>query len=211
MLKTTIDHLTDVADYYTAKLTEHGETALGVDWNSEQSQALRFQQLSKIIDTHNHFSINDIGCGYAALYDHLTTRYDSLSYFGIDVSEAMIATAKRRCLNEKHTHFRVSSEPNQVADFSIASGIFNVRLNRSSKNWQTYLENTLDLLNRFSRYGFSFNCLTEYSDANKMRETLYYANPGQLFDYCKRRYSRNIALLHDYDLYEFTILVRKQV
>ena len=38
---------------------------------------------------------------------------------------------------------------------------------------------------------------------------LYYADPGRLFDLCKRRYSRNIALLHDYGLYEFTILVRK--
>jgi hypothetical protein len=26
---------------------------------------------------------------------------------------------------------------------------------------------------------------------------------------CKRRFSRNVALLHDYDLYEFTVLVRK--
>jgi len=30
-----------------------------------------------------------------------------------------------------------------------------------------------------------------------------------LFDYCKRTYSRDVALLHDYGLYEFTILVRK--
>jgi hypothetical protein len=30
-----------------------------------------------------------------------------------------------------------------------------------------------------------------------------------LFDLCKRRYSRNVALLHDYEIYEFTILVRK--
>ena len=42
-----------------------------------------------------------------------------------------------------------------------------------------------------------------------MRPDLYYADPCELFDRCKRRYSRNVALLHDYDLYEFTILVRK--
>jgi hypothetical protein len=65
------------------------------------------------------------------------------------------------------------------------------------------------MLNLNSRLGFAFNCLTSYSDSDKLRDHLYYANPNELFDFCKRQYSRNIALLHDYDLYEFTILVRK--
>jgi hypothetical protein len=32
-----------------------------------------------------------------------------------------------------------------------------------------------------------------------------------IFDICKRKFSRNVALLHDYGLYEFTILVRKDL
>jgi hypothetical protein len=32
-----------------------------------------------------------------------------------------------------------------------------------------------------------------------------------VFDLCKRRHSRNVALLHDYGLYAFTVLVRKDV
>jgi hypothetical protein len=42
-----------------------------------------------------------------------------------------------------------------------------------------------------------------------MRDDLYYADPCELFDHCKRQHSRNVALLHDYTLYEFTILVRR--
>ena len=42
-----------------------------------------------------------------------------------------------------------------------------------------------------------------------MREELFYADPGWIFDQCMRRYSRHVALLHDYGLYEFTVLVRK--
>ncbi|MBV5304836.1 MAG: hypothetical protein JZU70_11665 [Chlorobium sp.] len=68
------DLLTEVAEYYTTKLAEHGETPRGVDWNGEESQTLRFEQLCKIIDTSKHFSINDIGCGYGALYDYLTEK-----------------------------------------------------------------------------------------------------------------------------------------
>ena len=36
--------------YYTARVREHGATARGVDWNSPESQALRFQQLLRIVD-----------------------------------------------------------------------------------------------------------------------------------------------------------------
>jgi hypothetical protein len=68
---------------------------------------------------------------------------------------------------------------------------------------------TLDMMNISSGAGFSFNCLTSYSDADRMRGDLFYANPLDLFDLCKRRYSRQVALLHDYELYEFTMIVRK--
>ena len=57
--------------------------------------------------------------------------------------------------------------------------------------------------------GFGFNALTLYSDADKRRPDLYYADPLELFDHCKRTYSRFVTLLHDYPLYEFTLLVRR--
>jgi len=202
--------LTEVAEYYSSKLAQHGETPLGVDWNGEESQTLRFEQLCKILSTSNPFSINDLGCGYGAFYDFLAHRYESFSYSGFDVSEDMIRAAERRYQNRSKAHFVLSSEPVQVADYGVASGIFNVRLGRSDDEWRSYLEATLDALDRTSRFGFAFNCLTSYSDTDKMRDYLYYANPCLLFDLCKRRYSRHVALLHDYGLYEFTILVRKQ-
>jgi hypothetical protein len=31
-----------------------------------------------------------------------------------------------------------------------------------------------------------------------------------LFDLCKRRYSKHVALYHDYGLYEFTVVVRRE-
>lgn len=201
--------LSEIADYYTSKLAQHGETPRGVDWNGEESQLLRFEQLSKIINASGTFSINDVGCGYGVFYEFLSARHELYTYFGIDVSEDMIGAAKHRYQDKSDASFFVSSEPSQVADYSIASGIFNVRLGRSESEWRLYLEATLDGLDKFSRRGFAFNCLTSYSDADKMRDDLYYPDPCEIFVYCKKRYSKNVALLHDYDLYEFTILVRK--
>lgn len=209
MQENKTDLLTEVADYYSEKLAQHGETPRGVDWNGEESQALRFEQLSKIIDGRNQFSLSDLGCGYGALHDFLASRFSGFSYAGFDVSEGMIRSAEQRHRGMPQARYVLSSKPDGVADYGVASGIFNVRLGRSDAEWRAYVEATLDILDRTSRIGFSFNCLTSYSDGEKMRDYLYYADPCALFDLCKRRYSRNVALLHDYGLYEFTILVRK--
>jgi len=202
--------LDDVARYYSGKLAAHGETAKGVDWNGHESQALRFKQLCKIIGAdRTTFSINDLGCGYGALLDHLACSYQAFSYCGVDVSADMIGAATRRYEGRTGCRFIIAAEPDAPADYGVASGIFNVRLNRTDAEWQDYLFTTLDLLDRTSRLGFAFNCLTSYSDEDRKRGDLYYADPCRLFDLCKRRYSRQVALLHDYELFEFTILVRK--
>lgn len=209
MANQTTDILAEVADYYSAKLAKHGDSAQGVDWNSEESQTLRFLQLSKIISENCGFSINDLGCGYGALYDYLCTRYSDFSYSGCDVSADMIRTAEARYSRESRVNFIQAAEPPILADYGIASGVFNVRLENLDSVWYTYIKSILDILNRTSRYGFAFNCLTSFSEVEKMHDYLYYANPCELFDLCKRRYSNDVALLHDYGLFEFTILVRK--
>jgi len=203
------DILAEVADYYTAKLAEYGETPQGVDWNSEESQVLRFEQLNKVIDASIGFSLNDLGCGYGALFDYMDSHYPEFTYNGCDVCDSMIRAAQNRHAHNPNARFVVAAKPPETADYGIASGIFNVRLGRNEAEWRDYLEDTLNGLDRTSRRGFAFNCLTSYSDADKMRDYLYYADPCALFDLCKRRYSRYVALLHDYGLYEFTILVRK--
>ena len=199
-----------VANYYSAKLAEYGQTPRGVDWNGEESQTERFEQLAKVVDPGGPYSVNDLGCGYGAFYDYLKQRLGTFSYTGYDISEAMISAARSRHNQNRGPRYLVASKPLEAADYGVASGIFNVRLERGDSEWREHLESTLAVLDRTSIRGFAFNCLTSYSDPEKMRDYLYYADPCYLFDLCKRRYSRHVALLHDYGLYEFTIIVRKQ-
>jgi|SRR5688572_20302361 len=202
--------LSEVANYYTEKLAEHGQTPRGVDWNGEESQVLRFKQLCKIINSATEaYSLNDLGCGYGALLDFLNDKYPPGTYCGIDVSDDMVRAARARHTTNPRARFIAAAMPDASADYGIASGIFNVRLGRSDDEWLDYLQTTLNELDRTSRLGFAFNCLTSYSDDDKKRDYLYYADPCKLFDLCKRGYSKQVALLHDYGLFEFTILVRK--
>jgi hypothetical protein len=106
--------------------------------------------------------------------------------------------------------FSASAEELQSQDFAVASGIFNVKLAVERDRWQDYVIDVIEELDALSRTGFAFNMLTAHSDPDRMRDDLYYGNPAFYFDHCIR-FSRNVALLHDYGLYEFTILVRKDL
>lgn len=203
--------LGDVDRYYSARLAEHGATPRGVDWNGEKSQTERFRQLTKIVPADRRFSLNDVGCGYGAILEYFDRSGLACDYWGYDISAAMIAAARQRHADRSNAYFAVGAEPGEVRDFGIASGIFNVKLNHDDTAWCNFIVMTLDAIDRTSRAGFSFNCLTSYSDRDKKRDHLFYADPSWLFGLCKERYARNVALLHDYGLYEFTILVRKEL
>ena len=112
-----------------------------------------------------------------------------------------------------HTAFEFTTNEQELvpSDYVVASGVLNVKLDASVAEWEGYVVETLDALHSLSLKGFAFNALTSYSDPEHMRDDLFYADPSWLFDHCKRTYSGQVALLHDYGLYEFTILVRKDL
>lgn len=194
-------------DYYATKLSQYGDSILGLDWNSVAAQETRFEQITKIIDHEVcHFSICDYGCGFGDYQDYLSKRYPAFDYYGFDINKEMIRFAKAR---HPDTQFYVGSQLNADFDYLGASGIFNLKQSISDDKWFDYIIETLNMFHQHTKKGFAFNCLTKYSDQDRMKDYLYYADPLMLFDYCKRNFSRNVALLHDYTLYDFTILVRK--
>ena len=197
-----------IENYYSNKIRQYGNTPKGVDWKDDSSQLIRFVQVLKIIDRDNNFTINDLGCGYGALYQFMKNKYKNFQYHGIDISKNMIESALSN-LKFDNASFEISNTPESIADYSVASGIFNVKLNANNNDWLSYIKKTLEIMNKKSIKGFSFNCLSIYSDKDKMRDDLYYADPLILFDYLKKEYSKNVSLLHDYNLYEFTMLVKK--
>ena len=201
-------NLEHVKSYFDKRIQEHGASPRGSDWNSEAAQNVRFAQLLKVIETPS-FSLLDYGCGYGALADYLAVRGFEADYVGYDILESALETARQIHANQSHRTFFSDQSQLPVCDYTVASGIFNFRGEQSFEDWTEYVIGVLNEFNRLSERGFASNFLTKYSDADKMRADLYYADPLFLFDYCKRSFSKNIALLHDYRLYDFTLIVRK--
>jgi len=200
--------LGDIALYYEDRLRRFGATAAGVDWRDEASQVVRFDQLLKLVDDPGA-SVIDFGCGVGALLGHMRRNGFAGAYRGLDISADMVRAASSQYPDEPRATFEAGANPSAAADYAVASGIFNVRLDIGEDAWRGHISATLARMDRAGRRGFAFNCLTSYADADRMKNYLFYAEPCFYFDLCKRTYSPNVALLHDYGLYEFTIIVRK--
>ena len=202
-----------LGEYFTEKLDEFGATPKGVDYNGPESQELRFEQLVKVIDPSRPFSVIDYGCGYGAMFDYLNKKGWRFEYYGIDLIEKMVLAGREAHRDFTNAHFTLNENEVAVADYLLAGAIFNIRLEESYENWQEFTCETLKRMNALCSKGFAFNMLTKYSDADRMaqRPDLFYGDPLFFFDFCKRNFSRNVALLHDYGLYDFTILVRKDI
>lgn len=196
-----------MARYYAEKLATHGDTPSGVDWSSAASQELRFTQLLRITEGESDFTVLDYGCGYGALARRLIAEKRPFRYVGFDVCTPMLAAA-RASVQDPRCSFTHRPGDLMVTDYAVASGIFNVRLEATEDEWHKHVTRTIAALAEHSSRGMAFNMLTRYADPELMRDDLYYAEPERYFGLCKERWARNVSLLHDYDLYEFTMLVR---
>lgn len=203
--------LDKIKSLYSGNLSENGVKSTAVGWNSPESQALRFDKLTSVIEEcSGPVSVNDYGCGYGAHLHYLvkTRGIQVIGYSGYDLSEEMLAAARSELSwFSGDISLLCSSEISTISDYTFVSGTFNVKFEADDCEWQDFIEKTLDAIDAHSRCGFSFNLLSTYVDWKE--EHLFYGDPSHWFDLCKRRYSRRVSLLHDYPLYEWTILVKK--
>ena len=201
--------LGSIARLYTQGLQEHGTSSKSVGWRDPQSHRLRLEKLAELFDgaAPDPVTVADLGCGYGAFFEFLLeTAVPLRSFTGYDISTEMLNKAQERISSER-ARFVQAPEIREPVDYSVVCGTYNVRLERSEDDWKSYILNSLDNLNAFSGRGFAFNLLSTYVDYKE--DHLYYGDPLFFFDHCKKRYSKQVALLHDYPLYEWTIIVRK--
>ncbi len=199
-----------IEKYYSARISKYGATPLGVDWTCIATQQLRFVQLLKICQFSVPFVLNDLGCGYGALLTYLSNHHATteIDYLGVDLSATMICHAHRLYSDWPRTHFAVGSTCSRVADFSVASGIFNVKLKQDLETWENFIVQTLLDMKANSRRGFAVNFMLPEAPHLVPHEMLYRTVPQRWIEFCRDRLDCSVKMIANYGLREFTLLIR---
>lgn len=201
----------EINNFYKDKIASFGPSPKGVGWNGQKAQEIRFAKLCTLLPKNEFFTLVDLGCGYGELYKYIANNiHTNFHYIGIDINQDMIDTAKKY-LPAQNVRLKLISNCKDLphSDFSISSGTFNIKGNIAHDSWTQHVLSYLNRLNLTSKFGFAINFLTKYSDSDRKLEDHYYCDPCFIFDYIKNNICRNVSILHDYDLYDFTVIVKK--
>lgn len=201
----------EIGRYYTQKVIRHGPTPLGVDWPCQPTQELRFVQLLRLCDFSAPFSLNDVGCGYGALLGFVGKRHPrhQIDYVGTDLSAAMIEEATRMWRKRRPSSFVVADGCSRSADYAVASGIFNVKLDQADAPWIRHIETVLADMYAHGRRGFATNFLAPLPEGQEGVPQLYRAPAGIWQTYCEERLGARVEVLANYGMREYTLLVTR--
>ena len=206
-----LDLSMEYSAYYAERASER-ERARQVGWRDERAQLARFGQLARAIDhaAGAAFDVADIGCGLGDLLPFLRAAgFSRARYAGYDVLPGMVeaATAHHR---DPDAAFRPIRDMAEVApaDYCFASGIFNARNDHADEVWEEHVRVIVRAMVAKSRCAVAFNMLSTYSDEDRRDASLFYVDPGAMFAWCKRELTSDVALLHDYGHWDFTIVLR---
>ena len=169
---------------------------------------MRFVQLLTLCDLTAPFSLNDLGCGYAALRRFIAEAHPSadVDYLGIDLSAAMVTLAEAELARYPGAAVVRGDRCPREADYSVASGIFNVCLDCGPDDWVGAVETTLRHMTASSRIGVAVNFLAPSS--GPATAGLYRTPPARWVDFCQRELGAAVSLVAGYGMTEFTLLLR---
>ena len=197
-----------VAGEYEKSLNRHGGTARGVMWSTEEVQQIRFQILTSAITEKNAMIFNDFGCGYGALFDYLAAGgflKSTSVYFGYDISRQMLKALALK--NDKRIKTVLNCELKTRADYSFASGTFNLRLDKTNVEWADTIKRHIINFDNFSAFGFAFNLLSVRS--KRQYPGLFYADGEEVRKWVAANVAGSVTLRDDYLNEDFTVIVNK--
>ena len=202
-------------NHYENCFRKHGATAKGMDWPNQNDLIRRFNVLTDIINPNgkndSKIKILDLGCGVGLLIDYLDEidKLNNIDYFGIDISEKMVDFA-----NEKYPKYNFEARDilqnklkKETYDYVIMNGLFTEKREMSKKDMFDFFQSIVKEAFAASRRGISFNLMSTHVDWK--RDDLFHLELDVLTNFLIHNCSRNIIIRMDYQLYEYTVYVKK--
>jgi len=204
-------HLNHITAAYGQRVRRFGPSAQGVCWADQDGQALRFELLLRIVapeDARDGFTLNDYGCGYGAFFEYLDADpgLNPTAFVGYDMCPEMVHAARARA-QDPRARFVYADKISRTADYTFASGTFNLLLGSDPLGWNHYVKAGLEHLWSRSAKGLAFNML-DHQTPDQM-DGLYYADPQEFVDFCAEYLSPDVELIPEDSIPDWTILVRR--
>lgn len=203
--------INDLYEHYNKLLKKNGVSSKAVQYSDKESHYKRFEILCQI--NLEMESVIDVGCGLGHLYDYLSHINPEVKYLGLDFIEGFITAAKDVYKGQSNVDFKVHDIKNNKIpngfDYCLLSGVFNNKM----KDNKAFLFETIKKMFKSANKGIAFNCMSTYVDYQV--DELFYTDPMEIFDFCKKELSRYVVLRHDYLVkkdsipFEYSIYVYK--
>jgi SAM-dependent methyltransferase len=195
-----------IASFYNERYARDGRTVGSVGWSSRATQQLRFDVLLRNIELRGKVFL-DVGCGLGDLVDYLDTRTGGdFRYIGIDISEKLIEDSQQFWQRD-NCSFRLgdifTAEIPKKIDVAVSSGT----LTYVRQDNEDYAKSVISKMYEVVDEAACLNFMTSFVDFQL--EKNYHYDPGKVFGWAKEL-TRFSNLVHDYDLWEFTLQLLKQ-
>jgi SAM-dependent methyltransferase len=206
--------------YYEDLLDQYGESYLALDWNSPESQKLRYKVFKEIFiygKKASNLSVLDVGCGFGDLYgffkaEGLLSRH-RIKYTGFDISPKILGVARKKYPDAKFELKDILEQRYLTGfDYIFCSGALNIRTTDAGSHLE-FVKSMLLRMYDLANFGVAVNFLSEgalpmsnLDDLNSGR--YFYFKPEEILSFCRFISSRYI-LRHDYHPGDFTLYLLK--
>jgi SAM-dependent methyltransferase len=206
--------------YYEGLLSQYGENCRALDWNSVDSQKLRYKIFKEMFVYGKKscgISVLDVGCGFGDFYGFLKAEgmlgRQRINYTGYDISPKLLEVAGKK-YPEARFEVRDVLEDRCVPgfDYVFCSGVFNIRTTEEHDHLE-FVKEMIFRMYDLAGCGLSVNFLSEGAlplgaaeEQNSGR--YYYFKPEEILRFCRFVCSR-FFVRHDYHPGDFTVYLLK--
>ena len=198
-------------DFYKTKLRNNGLlSASALSYHSVDTQALRFEQMLKIIpDKIRPYSLLDVGCGLADFSAFLKDRgYKNIKYLGLDVVPEMVVGARLKHPDVEVRLGDILQGNLPQADLVTASGALTIVYESQAKQLQ-HIKTGIRNMYEAAKICCAFNLLKDENlHKYEKDDRFYFANMKVIMDYCNSLCA-HCTLLADYAEDDFSVILAK--
>jgi trans-aconitate methyltransferase len=172
----------------------------------------RCEAIFRMIDSDGEFTLLDVGCGPGLGLGFLEERYGQLAgrYCGVDVSDALLSEARKLWPRHQFLNRDIIADPlPQLAyDFTAINGVLTCKYTLSHEAMESFAMALLEMAWKSTRVAMSFNVMSPHVDW--MRDDLFHWPLDRAMAFCVSKMSRNVNIIADYGLYEYTLQVFRE-